>query len=109
MKKRIELAAALAALATLTACDYVQQREFRDERSDRLYQAAMADYSAGRLDAAIAGFEKAVKGDPGNASARFQLACLLQDNRHDYLGAICGYREFLMQEPGSDKIGRAHV
>ena len=95
--------AAAVVLATLTACDYVQQREYKDERADRHYQAAMADYSAGRLDAAVAGFEKAVKADPGNSSARFQYACLLQDKKHDWLGAICHYREFLLQEPSSDK------
>ena len=96
-----------AALATLTACDYVQRRELKDERADRHYQAAMTDYAAGRLDAAIAGFEKAIKGDPGNASARFQYACLLQDKKHDWLGAICHYREFLLQSPGSDKAKMA--
>lgn len=95
--------AAAVVLATLTACDYVQQREYKDERADRHYQAAMADYSAGRLDAAAAGFEKAVKANPGNSSARFQYACLLQDKKNDWLGAICHYREFLLQEPGSDK------
>lgn len=103
MKTNGKRLAAAVVLATLTACDYVQQREYKDERADRHYQAAMADYSAGRLDAAAAGFEKAVKADPGNSSARFQYACLLQDKKRDWLGAICHYREFLLQEPGSDK------
>ena len=103
MKTNGKRLVAAAVLATLTACDYVQQREYKDERADRHYQAAMADYSAGRLDAAAAGFEKAVKADPGNSSARFQYACLLQDKKRDWLGAICHYREFLLQEPSSDK------
>ena len=107
MKTKIKGVALAAALATLTACDYVQQRELKDERADRHYQSAMADYAAGRLDAAIAGFEKVIKGDPGNASARFQYACLLQDKKHDWLGAICHYREFLLQAPGSDKAKMA--
>jgi len=63
MKTNGKRLAAAVVLATLTACDYVQQREYKDERADRHYQAAMADYSAGRLDAAAAGFEKAVKAD----------------------------------------------
>ncbi len=107
MKRTIEGAALAAVLATLTACDYVQRREMKDERADRHYQAAMTDYTAGRLDAAAAGFEKAIRSDPGNASARFQYACLLQDAKHDWLGAICHYREFLLQAPGSDKAKMA--
>lgn len=74
-----------------------------DERQSRTYQAAMADYSAGRLDAAIGGFEKAVEANGNNASARFQLACLLQDYRKDWLGAMCSYREYLRLEGSSDK------
>lgn len=73
------------------------------ERQDATYRAAMAEYSAGRLDQAIDGFEKVLRANPANASARFQLACLLQDRRHDYLGAVCHYREFMLQSPKSDK------
>ena len=95
--------AILAILTTLTACDRVQKQELREERHARHYQEAMADYSAGRLDAAAAGFEKVLRADPANASARFQLACLLQDRRQDYLGALCNYREYLLQAPDGDK------
>ena len=95
---------ALLALTTLTACDYIARTEIRSERNDRIYQEAMADYRAGRMDAAVAGFEKAVRNDPANASARFQLACLHQDLKKDYLSAYCGYREFLVQHPESDRV-----
>ena len=94
---------ALMALTILTACDSAERGDFRAEQDDRVYKSAMADYQAGRLDAAIAGFEKAVRKNPANASARFQLACLLQDSRRDFVGAYCGYREYLMQHPESDK------
>lgn len=94
---------ALTALTILTACDYADRRDVRNERDDRDYRAAMDDYRAGRIDAAIAGLEKAVRRDPGNASARFQLACLHQDAKHDFLAAYCGYREYLLQHPESDK------
>ena len=47
---------ALMALMTLTACDYVQRANPSDEQNDRLYRAAMDDYRAGRLDAAMKGF-----------------------------------------------------
>ncbi len=100
------LAAAAAALA-LGACDRIERDGMGAERADSLYQAAVADYTAGRIDAAAAGFEKAVKASPGNASARFQLAVLLQDGRHDYLGALCHYRDYMMLAPESDKASLA--
>ena len=94
---------ALMALTVLTACDYAERAELRHDRSDRLYQSAMDDYRSGRIDAAIQGFEKVLRKDAGNASARFQLACLQQDAKQDYPSAFCGYREYLFQHPGSDK------
>jgi len=94
---------ALMALTVLTACDYVNRADFDRERADKSYKSAMDDYRAGRMDEAVKGFELAVRKDPSNASARFQLACLLQDVKADYLGAFCGYREYLSQHPESDK------
>ncbi len=94
---------ALLALSFLAACDSRTAGEFKAERADKLYQAAMDDYTAGRLDAAAKGFEKLLRADPSNTSARFQLACLLQDRNHDYLGAMSSYREYLMLAPDSDK------
>ena len=94
---------ALMALTVLTACDYSARKDLRSERDDRLYRAAMDDYRAGRMAAALSGFEKAVNSDPANASARFQLACLQQDLKKDYLSAYCGYREYLLQHPESDR------
>lgn len=98
---------ALLALSCLAACDSRTASEFKQERASRQYQAAMDDYTAGRLDAAIKGFEKVLRADPSNTSARFQLACLLQDSRHDNLGAFCNYREYLQQAPDSDKAKMA--
>ena len=94
---------ALMALTTLTACDYAARNDLRNEREDRVYREAMDDYRAGRMDAAVKGFEKAVQNDPSNASARFQLACLHQDLKKDFLSAYCGYREYLFQHPESDR------
>ena len=98
---------ALLALSCLAACDSRTASEFKQERASRQYQAAMGDYTAGRLDAAIKGFETVLRADPSNTSARFQLACLLQDSRHDNLGAFCNYREYLQQAPDSDKAKMA--
>ena len=100
---KIECLMALMALTILTACDYTARKDIRSEREDGLYRAAMDDYRAGRMDAAMKGFEESVRKDPSNASARFQLACLHQDLKKDYTSAYCGYREFLLQHPESDR------
>jgi len=84
-----------------------EKRVMTAERSDGQYKAAMADYAAGRLDKSIEGFEKLLAKSPGNASARFQLACLLQDHRKDPLGAICNYREYVAMMPNGDKVAIA--
>ncbi len=103
MKTTMKMMPLMMSLMTLTACDYSQKKEFRAERAAKTYQSAMADYQAGRLDAAIKGFEKVLKVDPSNASARFQLACLLQDHKNDYLGALCGYKEYGFLTPQGEK------
>ena len=101
MKK---LAMAMMILTTLTACDKVSRRIDRSlEISDRTYQSAMNDYSAGRLEKAAVGFEKVLQSNPTHSAARFQLACLEQDKFKDYLAAICNYTEYLMQCPQTDK------
>lgn len=103
MTRMTKAALTLTILTSLTACDSASKRDLRQEREDGTYRAAMADYQAGRIDQAVAGFEKVLDADPGNASARFQLACIQQDLRHDYVAAYCGYREYLRQQPASDK------
>lgn len=93
-----------AALALFAACD---RTDGGGERFDAEYKSAMADYAAGRLDQAMKGFEKIVRADPGNVSARFQLAVLEQDHRRDYLAALCSYRECVMMSPGGDRAAMA--
>lgn len=100
-------AIAFAALAALVAACDPQAAGGAGAKESRHYRAAMEDFSAGRIDAAVKGFEKALAAEPGDARARFQLACLLQDSRHDYLGAYCHYREFLFVAPDSDKAKMA--
>lgn len=73
------------------------------ERASRLYQTAMEDLQAGRTDPAIRGFEHVLAQEPGNYSAHFQLATLLQDIKKDYISAIAHYRAYLMFRPASDK------
>jgi len=103
--KRYEILG-LVVLLAVAGCD--GQKKVSDaERADGQYRAAMADYAAGRLDKSIEGFEKLLAKSPGNASARFQLACLLQDHRKDPLGAICNYREYIAMMPKGDKVAIA--
>lgn len=91
------------ALALVAGCDFAEKATLAKERGDRAYRAAMADYQAGRLAQASTALKKICAEDPTNASARFQLACLLQDNEKDYAGAYCAYTEYLAQAPASDK------
>ena len=102
-----KIVATFAIVSVAAGCDWLAAKELKEDRNERLYKAAMADYSAGRIDAAVSGFEKTLRANPGNSSARFQLASLLQDHRRDYLAAMCQYREFLLQSPDSDKSNLA--
>ena len=91
-------AAVLTALAT--ACDVAGDR---GGRANAEYQKAMDSYAAGDLEAAEAWLKKSVSAAPGDASARFQLACLQHDHSHDLLSAICNYREYLLLSPSGEK------
>lgn len=98
---------ALAALSCLTACERIAQRvemaDITKERADRQYREAMAAYSVGQLGTAVAKLKEVCSADPANASARFQIACILQENEKDYIGAYCAFHEYLVQHPHSDK------
>ena len=97
--------AAAVLLAVLCGCDKaptLSEVEAK-ERSSRMYTNAMDDLQAGRMDAAIRGFERVVLDEPKSYSAHFQLATLLQDVRKDYIGAIAHYRAYLSLRPASDK------
>lgn len=102
-KSTIKIAASVAIALGAAACDWSTAKELKEDRNERLYKTAMTDYSAGRIDLAVSGFEKTLRANPSNASARFQLASLLQDHKRDYLSALCQYREYLLQCPSSDK------
>lgn len=106
MKSKSALFLLSVLLFTFAGCDF-GGRALDRERADSIYRAAMDDYAAGRVDKAVAGLERVVRATPGNASARFQLACLLQDVKKDYLGALCNYREFLAQDKTGEKSGLA--
>lgn len=94
-------------LFTFLGCDLVESRALDRERADSIYREAMADYAAGNIDKAVAGLERVVAATPSNSSARFQLACLMQDTKKDYLTAICHYREFLLLDRTGDKAALA--
>lgn len=90
-------------LMSLVACDRLETAEFKKERLAHEYREAMNDYQTGNLDGAVSRFQKICEEDPQNSSARFQLACLLQDHVKDYLAAYCAFHEYVMQRPESDK------
>ena len=94
-------------LFAFLGCDLVESRALDRERADSIYREAMADYAAGNIDKAVAGLERVVAATPSNSSARFQLACLMQDTKKDYLTAICHYREFLLLDRTGDKAALA--
>jgi len=100
---RTEWSVALVTMVLVVGCEGRRDPALDAERADSMYQTAMAEYAAGHLDKSISGLEKLLHSNPGNVSARFQLACLLQDHRKDALGALSNYREYVMQYPKGDK------
>lgn len=109
--KRVDMAPlrfAFCAALVLAGCERIEPSAAdRAERATRSYTAAMAELQAGRIEAAINGFEKVVRDEPGNGNAHFQLAALLEDARKDYLGAIVHYRLYMMIRPKSEKASIA--
>ena len=103
MKMKSNFIFAAALLFAVAGCDGSISPEYRQERSDKNYQRAMEEYRAGRVDDAIKYLSDAVKCSPGNASARFQLAVVLQESKKDYLGALCNFTEYLRMAEDSDK------
>lgn len=103
MTARIELVALVFALGAFTACDMIDSPRKKAGIESREYQTAMNDYRAGRIDQAVEGFKKTISLEPGNANARFQLACLLHDTGRDYVTAYWNYLEYISQCPDSDK------
>ena len=73
------------------------------ERANALYREAMAEFEAGRTDAALERFGQLLRTDPGNFSAHFQMAVILQDAKKDYIGAMIHYREYRELRPDADK------
>ena len=96
---------AIPLMSLLTACERgadLSEVEAR-ERASRLYRNAMDDFQSGRTEPAIAGFTRVIQLEPGNYSAHFQLATILQDVKKDYVGAMIHYRQYLAMRPDADK------
>ena len=101
---RCMLAAAFA--ACVCGCDRLSNAGGDPEtraRNSSVFANAVEDYQAGRVDAAVAGFEQVLKDDPSLYLAHFQLATILQDVRKDYMGALVHYRAYLDSRPDTDK------
>lgn len=108
MTKMLMRTMTLMTLMSLTACDYVRNKDYESERNEQKYQEAMADYKAGNLKAAVAKLEDAIRANPANVSARFLLATLQQEQK-DYLSAFCNFREFMTFASDSDKNEQARA
>lgn len=94
----------------VAACDNSADASRRSTgREDAKYREAMSYYQAGNLDKAIEGLERCININPLNIAARFQLACLKEEAKKDYLGAIFEYREFLRMCPEGEKAKIAAV
>lgn len=106
MKRFWKQGIAVAAFAVaLVGCEKISKLAGveQEERRAPLYRQAIAAEQAGNLNEAIQLFEKLLIENPGAYSAHFQLATLLQDHAHDYVGAIHHYRVYLALRPESDK------
>lgn len=105
MKSNIVFTVAL--LLAVAGCDNAVTDGYRQERSEKNYRLAMDEYRAGRIDEAVKALSEAIRLSPGNASARFQLAVMLQESKKDYLGALCNYTEYIRIAEDSGKAGMA--
>lgn len=104
MKSKYRTVIALFAMCGLAACDSGGDESLSSGIGGKAYREAMAEYSAGRLDQAAKGFVKTLREDPGNVSARFQLAVLQQDHAKDYFSALCNFRECIVLDSDEDRI-----
>ena len=107
MKMKSNFIFAAALLFAVAGCDKSITYEYRQERSEKSYQSAIDELNAGNVDEAVKHLSDAIKASPGNASARFQLAVVLQENKKDYLEAYCNFAEYLRIAGDSDKSGLA--
>lgn len=103
MKSNFLLAALSALVFAGAGCDNSIAYDYREERSEKDYQLAIKELEAGNVDKAIELLNTAIKASPGNASARFQLAIILEEKKKDYLGAYCCFAEYLRIAGDSDK------
>lgn len=105
--KRCDILFAAALLFAFAGCDGSTSAEYRQERSDENYQRGVNEYRAGRIDEAVKYLSEAIRSSPANASARFQMAVILQEAKKDYLGALCNYTEYIRIAEDRDKASIA--
>ena len=104
MKNKCMAVFAAFAMCGIAACDRDTVGSEVSGIGGKAYREAMAEYSAGRLDQAAKGFVKALREDPGNVSARFQLAVLQQDHAKDYFSALCNFRECIVLDSDVNRV-----
>lgn len=109
-KKReatMKTASRVLAAALLAASGCERRAASHPGRETEAYRKAIEAYTAGRIDEAARRFQAAVKADPSNSDARFQLAVLQQDVKHDFISALAGYGDYLLLAPDGEKTSIA--
>lgn len=102
-RRAFAIAAALPFLLS-GACDF-----FKPAATDAMdapvpeIQRAAAFEQRGEIDKAIAEYQSALILHPENALAHMNLGLLLQEYRHDYVGAIYHFRTYLSLRPSTQK------
>jgi LysM repeat protein len=97
---RMALAAVLALLLAACADRDAAQRRGEDGRGRPFRRAAAAE-AAGDWDAAVAGYELALRHRPNMAAAHLRLAALYRERRQDVPAALYHYRRALELAPES--------
>lgn len=73
------------------------------EQKSKIMLKAYAMSSIGDYDSSIILLKKALEIYPTLARPHLDIALLLQDYKHDYLGAMYHYKRYLEMRPGSEK------
>ncbi len=105
----IRIASMFCMLAALIGCsgdNEVAVVELQERENALIRQASAAEQS-GNPGEAIKLLERSLLEQPKAFSVHFQLATLLQDHAHDYMGAIFHYRQYLKHRPDSEKSNLA--
>lgn len=90
------------ALALAGCKPSIAEADARDRESPA-FERAIALEQVGKIDEAIAQYERVLLDQPRRYSAHLNLALLLHGHQQDYLGAVYHYKRYLALRPGGEK------